>query len=718
MDTEYYNDHSPRTPGQGAPSIAPISAEEAQRRHDQMLQSNLDSLRKSMFSVDKRDGSSRIFGFKVSERSRPLVEILLSSVLPYVSHFGSEAVYHQGFKIAQGFKYSKVQSHKIGKVAENALRWGLLAAQPIDGVIGAGRQYSQARRELYQELEPVVSSTKASYKNNEVIRVAFDELHDQMVTDMKMVAANLPTLATYALFSVQHQLEFSKKRDKHFELTHELDSALDRVLSEKISEKVVGQIEKKNAEQTLLEKKKKEFLRRTIKGPDGKTLSKPQLAQQFDEAVEEMRREQRYEQRRAVDAKFDVDHKGHNAERDNKFNFGMALAIPAAASVSQIIKNNIEEGGTDRGHKVNAWQMIKHLREEIGKDATESRGRSGSDGVRSADDVYVTAIGAREGERITLKEYILEIFQEHERDRTGTYVRERDVGASAKKQKLIDPMGPSLIAQLKPAIDTIAEYIADGRLDAYALVNLVGDNKVVCHKPNGARVFAKNTEMSAILDSLVSVMNTKENVKSEEFFSDFADPALIQGVLKRNLAEMKGKEKAYFAALFPDDILQRAGMNKNEIVATRKQAHEFMNEAVVATVRALAGKDAEYVKQLGLSENDMSAIGDLAKKVEEGDMQALLVATEGRNKEVIAAIRRAGLNAQANKIDQGFWTKRIAESESIRTEVQGKIHEAKERSSDRDGHRRFKKLEGGHAESALEREYAHKYNDDDDSPSL
>lgn len=612
--------------------------DDARRQYERLQQG--DGLKQALALDSDKDGNSHFLGLTVSKTLKPALETLLAAVIPYATRYGSEVTYK---KILSGTK-----STGTAALAENAVRWGLIFVKPISDIVHAGGVHSEERKALYCEFAPVIAATKANYRNNEVIRTAFDQLHDDLMTDLKMVGADLPALTPMVLFGAYDQVKFAKSKP----LIH------DEVLSKVVTEN--GTVTR-TAPDTWLDRvlaEEQQF---------NASLKQRGIEGEEAERLRQLFREEHAAQKEQVQ---------HPDEKLGTYNNFVPLLVPALAAYSQTFKDEIGKRAEARRKGSNAWEMIKHLKEEVGNECASRQSEQGngcerSFTSRSADDIYISGIGTSEGKRLNLKDYIVEIFQQHERDRAPALSglrRDKD-----GKESLSNPLGPALVSQLMPAADVIADYIADGRLDAHALVNLVGENKVIVHQKSGGRQFAKADQVQKALNDLVAVLNTRETITPEEFFANFADPALIQDTLKNNLKAMHGAEKAFFVSLFPDDILLKAGMRKKEILAERKLAHENVYDIVGATVlhiARLAKEDPERLKVLGLNEQETAAVTDLVNKIESGDYKALQTAVDGRDKTVVSAVRTAGLHEQLAKGgDAAFWRERVKESGEVRQKL-------------------------------------------------
>lgn len=575
------------------------------------------------------EGTSRLLGLKIPKNVAPIASALIANFIPMIGKRGGEYAYYKGRSIAGTWKSAKGKEELIAVAAENIVRWGVIAALPIANFITATNLHVAKRKALFEEFSPVMTATKANYKTNEVIRLAFDELHDDVMTNIKLIAGDLPTMVPQALVGFQDQKEFKAKRDK-----------LNKYGKLKGQNKTQKLIELENNIQDRIEKEK--ALRETFG---------------YDKKNKQYRYEE-YIQDELDNYQEQVREGGQSSKDPNSIQQNDKWLVLTGSLASEVVKNSIEEAAAKRRRKHSAWKMIKRLKREITEQCGSESNSACNDmfNSRTADDITI--------EDKSLKDYIIDIFQQHERDRM--HIGETTKGDAPR------PLGPALIERMMPSIDLVAEYVADGRLDPYALVNLVGENKLVIHHKDGSRTFAKPNEVQKTLDELLAVLSSRETVKPAEFFADFADPALIQDTLKKNLANMKGMEKAFFISLFPDDILMQAGMKKRDIVEHRKAAHGKMYDIVAAAVLDIAKKDPAHLKKLGLSEQEISTVSEVAQAIGDGDTKALQRAVDGRDKTIANVVRKAGLHEQVSNMDDGknYWRKRIGESKKVHQEME------------------------------------------------
>jgi hypothetical protein len=600
----------------------------------QQIDHNRAKLGDIQITTDARTGDGYVLGFKVPKNVRPFIELGLENIKPYVID-QSDRIYQNSVKLAGKVGFKGAHMNTVGAVVENLFRWGVIGAQPISGFAHASKVHSDARKKLYRELAPVMEATKADAHNNEVIKAAFDAVHNDWVSDMKMLAADIPTLVPMAMIGAQDQVAAGERHRKAKAKSE--SEAQHRTAGAKVDPKT----QKWNEIKARVNEEREKFINDNI--GEGKEFENRRAAgEHFDQYL----RSEVTEYHRNYD-----DHDAHAPGTDDGKNEAMLkFAVPLTSAASQVIKSNVQERAGARRRNPNAWDMIKHLKQQI----DEQCGANGIDcekTMRSAEDIVVTLPNGR-GE-VALKDYIVEVFKQNEIDN----------GRSG--------LGNNLVEQLGPSVDLIAQHIADGSLDANALVNLVGENKVIVHS-GSARRFASKEQVREAIDKLEPVLGTPETLRAEDFFANFADPRLVEQTLKKNLATMKGEEKALFAALFPDEILEQAGIKKHEVVELRKTAHQHMTAFVAASALHIADKDP---KAVGLSENDMKAIADFAEKIKAGDREAVAAAVNGRNKAVISAMRTAELNEQV-ATGKNPWTERVKEMGAVQRKIEAEAKDS------------------------------------------
>lgn len=649
---------------------APKSVEEAKHQYEQLKENNLQKIKSLGVEVDE-DGQASVLGVPISKEMKPLADAAVDTIKPFIID-QSEKVYNLASSLAK--KMGMQKSHTtVGLVAENVFRWGLVGTSQIFSVIRASNKYASERKRLFADLSPVMQATGANLSNNEVIKVAYDDLHANWISDLRKVVAEIPSLVPTAIFAWQDQMASYKRRKNMFLGDVDGTSKMDA-----FSKMYDHDLEKRMVIESKIQDRRAAIAKQYESDP----AKQAAMLEHFDRDIAPLSRPRRFGEYG------DDEHPHAHKESDPKDKWDQTQKVlwgilPLTSFFSQKLKSDINEQIKARKKRVRAWKMIEKLKEELENQCDDKRGRRDDYEScdrelrsKSAEDIRVTGMGNRDGEDINLKEFIIELFQQHERD------REPNRNFHDKKSgKAIDPLKGSMLNQLTPLAEIVADHLADGTLSPDALYKLVGENKVIKHTPSGARVFVKEDELRKIIEKeLAPVLGTRETIKMEEFMAKFANPSMIEDTLKKNLQNMHGLEKSLFASLFPDDILLQAGMKKKEILEIRKQSHDFSHDFVAATATYLAKKSPAELKEMGLTEKESDAIAALKGSVDSGDVDAIKAAVKGRERETLDAVRSAGLLEQMKSGDKGstFWADRVKEMSATRAKIKANAAKAKE----------------------------------------
>ena len=636
------------------------SPEAIKKAKDQLAaqeRKNEEELRRTLRveGSEKDDGKVGFLGFKMPKYLAPVANIVYDTFIVPLSDVGGNFLYNRGSKLSEQMGASRDRAHQIGLGIELTARWGIIFSKPIITFSSASKEYAMKRRELFKEFQPIIENSKVDYKQNEVVQTAFDNLHEKWVFELKRMIPGLITLGVQVPYALQKHLAAKDKRNSTFSKENELSKSIDdkiRKHAESIEEryKLVSKTEE------ILATKRKEYIKEMIRKPvAGMRMTEEQLGKQFDTNIagsirDAIKQEVASAQNAAKPA---AEAKGLL----NNYDQYLPVLVPMVSAAGEGVNVAIRESATELG-RVNSWKMIKHLKEEIGTRYGANDNRRGKE-PRRADEIHISMLPGSDkkderrhrGDEVSLKQYVIETFQQLERDR----------GRST--------LGAAMLEQLEPAAEKIADAIADGRLDAYALVALVGGNKVINHKAGGARIIASAAQVEKEIDALVPVLGTHESLSEEEFFANFANPRLIRETLKKNLATMQGAEKALMVNMFSDDkILLDSGMKQKEITELRKQGHAVLYDATAAAVIQIAHLEREQAKAtFHLSDEQLEQVARMAQHIENGDWKALETAVDGHDKTIPAAVRTAGLNMQSKGSTP--WSQWIKEGASLREQA-------------------------------------------------
>lgn len=281
-----------------------------------------------------------------------------------------------------------------------------------------------------------------------------------------------------------------------------------------------------------------------------------------------------------------------------------------------------------------------------------------------------------------LRGRITEIFQQNERD----YKRQ--------------VVGDRLMPQLSPAIERIAEVIEDGRLNPLALINLVGEGKIIKNK-GGRREFVSAKEVDGLIAEQLKVLSSRELINKEEFFGNYTNPKLVEETLKQTMHELPAEQRNVVAAMFPTDIVEQMGFSRHEVIQMQKQGHDRLYAVVAARTLELASMNGAEREKLGLTPKENQALDSLAQSlVEQGNLEPVKVVVDGREKDTLNAVRTAALHQQTTTTEgNGVWTKMIQKASGVQEMIARKSREFADNEMKQEKARRL-------AESAREREEA------------
>lgn len=314
-------------------------------------------------------------------------------------------------------------------------------------------------------------------------------------------------------------------------------------------------------------------------------------------------------------------------------NVGIRTGVPA-------VQEYFENEGARRVGKNSAYEMIKLL----SKQAENSSGDLTY--VRAGDD------------QIPLEEYILDVFQQHQKDIEGIALNDRYRS----------------MPELKKACEMIAEEIDRNKLDPMALVALVGDRKIL----DKDLVLAKPDDVRSALRDVWKIMEHSDTPDTEEFINESAFDTKEE--FKAILNGLPEEEKPFFVSLFPTSVLKEMGdMKQKDIDALRdKMGDEQFPKEMLGAVEEIAALDEEEIQRLGLTPEEISMLRMVNEAVQENGKDAVLEQMGGDGRD---EVKTALVNAK------GLWEKRITserkpEKEQDGREIKDEARDGEDRAQD------------------------------------
>ncbi len=591
--------YSGRRNTSAASPIASIDTDETQARVENILHGG--GLNSALQVHTNKDGKASWLFFKnLPPEVAGLLEYGYTTIKPFIGRHGAEFLYD---KTSDTLKWLRPQTteitkHKAGLNASKIFMAALIAADPIQRLIGVRSQYNEEKKQLFQSIAPVIEADKDAYKHNEIISAALARMHDDVSTGLKEVAAELPIIGLTSWFAARDYDRIKKTKHQEFETRkqfvkpeHDFHAEVNNTWMEREAriDASVADLQKKYRSE----------------GRDQSYINK-----KIDEYERQARL--RYEQKDEIKENLDQRHNDDSAHGRDSTTAKMAVAGAATMLIKSRIGHNAE--------KILAMDLIRQLASDVENESSVSG----------------------------LKERIVEIFQQNERDHKRPAI------------------GSRLLPQLEPAINEIAQAISNHTLNPLALISLAGGKRKVIAQQNGKRTFATKEQTLALIGEQRRILNSPERITAEEFFSDHVDPVFIKNMLKQTFDALPEEEKAALSALFPADVIIQVGYKKERVAELQAKGHDRLYPFVTSRALELAEKSADELKKLNLNDQDIEILHDLADKILSGDKQAVQIEVDGKEKSGLDVIRRATLAEQStHKEGAGFWTRMFERARSV-----------------------------------------------------
>ena len=218
-----------------------------------------------------------------------------------------------------------------------------------------------------------------------------------------------------------------------------------------------------------------------------------------------------------------------------------------------------------------------------------------------------------DGEAISLEEYVGAIMIQHQKD-----MADLDSGYTELR--------PALKEDIAAVAKPIAEAIRDGDMSVLSLIRLVGEGQIIKHQ---GRAIRSPEQVAAMIRHDVPKKHTFTTVDAKEFYKN---ASFTQDDLKTALGNLKGEERDIFASMFPDSILEEAGMPRPEIETMREQMLQRYEHHLAEVVSGAAAKTDDELKKEGLSTEEIKKLRDAASMLsEKGEKAIHELKSEGTN---------------------------------------------------------------------------------------
>ncbi|MBN8542799.1 MAG: hypothetical protein J0M34_00865 [Alphaproteobacteria bacterium] len=203
-----------------------------------------------------------------------------------------------------------------------------------------------------------------------------------------------------------------------------------------------------------------------------------------------------------------------------------------------------------------------------------------------------------------LTDYVVEIIKAHQLD------------MAALDAEYV-PLRKAFDEQLREVAKPIAEAIKNGEISTLALIRLIGEGHVV---RNHGRALAKPSDIQKRLQEIGVNTASYMRLDPKEYF---ADAAFNKKEVKEALDALKGDERLFFAAMFPDSVLAEVGVGEKEIKDIRDATLGRYKDQLSKLVTGMAAEDDKALQDMGLAKEEIKQIRDAADQIRSGGAEAL-----------------------------------------------------------------------------------------------
>lgn len=290
----------------------------------------------------------------------------------------------------------------------------------------------------------------------------------------------------------------------------------------------------------------------------------------------------------------------------------------------------IEAEGRARFGKLSAFSMIKEL----------------SDQAHSGNGSVSYVMHPATGDQLSLDEYILEVFKQHQEDTGGVPLNDRF----------------RFMPELQEACKQIAEEIDGNLLDPKALISLVGNRSVLDDR---LRV-ASSEKISEEIRNIWRVIEKSQHVDTQEFISETA--FATKEDFKDILEHLPAGEKPFFASLFPEAVLKEVGgLKEQEIDALKNQGAADFASHMTSAIETLGTLSETELQRYGLTAKEGQLMRELSEAIDELGAEEVVESLQGQaRQEVTEAVRNA----------RGYWQERVAQGAVQARESKGEAEQA------------------------------------------
>ncbi len=294
------------------------------------------------------------------------------------------------------------------------------------------------------------------------------------------------------------------------------------------------------------------------------------------------------------------------------------LTYSGAAGLSSYIGSKLDVKSEKQLKQNNAALMVSSL----------------SDNLKKSGALDVTKLVGKSANTYTLTQYIVDIFQQHQKDCGRDEIPQR------------------LMARLTQSANQIVDAMLDPQrqLDAQALIILVDKQKGIAQFSDG-----KMTEISfgeELNDTLASLqqkpsMSRRSKLTAEKQYKTMqATPEQ----LKQSWANLTPEEKKLWSTFLSDEILTDLGVTKTELPQLRNHDNELWRETMQELLSAFAQITPAEMHEIGITDVQKEQISEAIVNLTQSTKNDYLAQHRGELTELLADTATLTQNRNSNFI--------------------------------------------------------------------
>lgn len=210
---------------------------------------------------------------------------------------------------------------------------------------------------------------------------------------------------------------------------------------------------------------------------------------------------------------------------------------------------------------------------------------------------------------LSLEEYVVRVMIQHQKDMADI---------SPHHSELREALKEDLIEAAKP----IAESIRKGRIDALALVHLIGEQRVI---KNNGRAIADADEVLGAIEKLSGVERSP-SMNPKDFYSNVS---FTKDQFKDALSKLDGEEKHRLMSLASNEVLKDLGFSDSEIKQVREETKARYDEVLSNAVLGIAANDDEVLKKDGMPQSQRKQLRKMEAEISKEGTEAVVTSKKG-----------------------------------------------------------------------------------------